>query len=170
MTRCSVSHCRLSRGRAQCPPAHVVAHGSSPHHPGFQTVILPGSPGMRSIHPHTCALPQPEVGGIQTRIRKKDWQIPLLFSRSFGPHSSYILLTYGEPALASDCRPTGFERELENAEIWRKQWAAFKKRRRMSHRVEGECLRATRSFKPRGLSQRPPACRSSPLWCVGHGV
>ena len=28
------------------------SRGRSPHNPGFQTVILPGSPGMRCIHPH----------------------------------------------------------------------------------------------------------------------
>ena len=31
---------------------HANVAAAAPHNPGFQTVILPGSPGMRSIHPH----------------------------------------------------------------------------------------------------------------------
>ena len=30
----------------------LISRPQPPHNPGIQAVILPGSPGMRSIHPH----------------------------------------------------------------------------------------------------------------------
>ena len=37
---------------AKARPPTLISRPQAPHNPGFLTVILPGSPGMRSIHPH----------------------------------------------------------------------------------------------------------------------